>query len=79
MIDTKIAEDAYKVAIVAVQDARIEATKKLRNLVTVVSPNLPDKAIYPRRIYNLITIAIGLLCLYGIVRFIIVAIEDHRD
>jgi capsular polysaccharide transport system permease protein len=79
MIDTKIAEDTYKVAITAVESARIEATKKLRNLVTVVSPNLPDKAIYPKRIYNLITIAIVLLCLYGIVRFVISIIEDHRD
>ena len=79
MIDTQIAEDAYKVSITAVESARIEATKKLRNLVTVVSPNLPDEAIYPKRIYNLITIIIVLLCLYGIVRFVIVAIEDHRD
>jgi len=78
-IDTKIAEDAYKVSITAVESARIEATKKLRNLVTVVSPNLPDMAIYPKRIYNLITIFIVLLCLYGIARFVIVAIEDHRD
>ena len=79
MISAKIAEDAYKVSITAVESARIEATKKLRSLVTVVSPNLPDEAIYPRRIYNLITIIIVLLCLYGIVRFVIVAIEDHRD
>jgi len=78
-IDTKIAEDAYKMSITAVESARIEASKKLRNLVTVVSPNLPDMAIYPRRIYNLITIAIVLLCLYGIARFVISAIEDHRD
>ncbi|TDV37324.1 capsular polysaccharide transport system permease protein [Paraburkholderia caballeronis] len=78
-IEAKIAEDAYKTSITAVETARIEATKKLRSLVTVVLPNRPDEAIYPERIYNLITILIVLVLLYGIARFIIAAIEDHRD
>jgi capsular polysaccharide transport system permease protein len=78
-IDAKIAEEAYKMSIVAMENARIEATKKLRSLVKVTSPNLPDLALFPRRIYNLITIAIVLLLLYGIARFVIATIEDHRD
>jgi len=78
-IDASIAEEAYKFAVSAVESARIEASKKLRSLVTVVSPNMPDKAIYPERIYNLPTLRIALLLLYGIARFVIAAIEDHRD
>lgn len=78
-IDAAIAEEAYKFAVSSVESARIEASKKLRSLVTVVSPNLPDKAIYPERLYNLVSLLIGLLLLYGIARFIIAAIEDHRD
>lgn len=78
-IDATIAEEAYKFAVGAVETARIEASKKIRSLVTIVSPNIPDKAIYPKRIYNLVTLLIGLLLLYGIARFVIAAIEDHRD
>lgn len=78
-IDAAIAEEAYKFAVSSVESARIEASKKLRSLVTVVSPNAPDKAIYPDRAYNLITIFIALLLLYGIARFVIATIEDHRD
>ncbi|CAP42639.1 ABC transporter permease [Bordetella petrii] len=78
-IDAAIAEEAYKFAVSSVETARIEASKKLRSLVTVVSPNLPDKAIYPDRIYNLITLFIAFLLLYGIARFVIAAVEDHRD
>lgn len=78
-IDAAIAEEAYKFAVSSVESARIEASKKLRSLVTVVSPNMPDKAIYPERIYNLITLFIALLLLYGIARFVIATIEDHRD
>ncbi len=78
-IDAAIAEEAYKFAVSSVESARIEASKKLRSLVTVVSPNLPDRAIYPQRIYNLITLFIVLLLFYGIARFVIATIEDHRD
>jgi len=79
MVDAGIAEEAYKFAVTATETARIESLKKLRSLVTVVSPNKPDLAIYPERIYNLITIFVVLLLLYGIARFIIATIEDHRD
>jgi len=78
-IDAAIAEEAYKYAVGAVETTRVETSKKLRSLVTVVSPNTPDIALYPERLYNLITLLIGLLLLYGIARFIIATIEDHRD
>jgi len=78
-IDAAIAEEAYKFAVSSVESARIEASKKLRSLVTVVSPNVPDRAVHPDRTYNLITIFIALLLLYGIARFVIATIEDHRD
>lgn len=78
-IDALIAEEAYKFAVSSVESARIEASKKLRSLVTVVSPNMPDKAIYPDRLYNLLTLFVGLLIFYGIARFVIATIEDHRD
>lgn len=78
-IDAAIAEEAYKFAVSSVESARIEASKKLRSLVTVVSPNLPDRATYPARVYNLVTLLIALLLFYGIARFVIATIEDHRD
>lgn len=78
-IDAAIAEEAYKFAVSSVESARIEASKKLRSLVTVVSPNRPDTAVLPERIYNLITLLIALLLVYGIARFVVATIKDHRD
>ncbi len=78
-LDAGIAEESYKMAVSAVDNARIEASKKIRTLVTVVSPNTPQLALYPERWYNLATILLGLLMLYGITRFILASIEDHRD
>ncbi|SAI28712.1 MPA2 family protein involved in capsular polysaccharide export [Bordetella trematum] len=78
-IDAAIAEEAYKFAVSSVESARIEASKKIRSLVTVVSPNRPDSAILPERIYNLITLLLALLLIYGVARFVLATIEDHRD
>lgn len=78
-LDAGIAEASYKTAVSALDNARIEASKKIRTLVTVVSPNTPQLALYPERLYNLATILLGLLMLYGITRFILASIEDHRD
>lgn len=78
-LDAGIAEESYKTSVAAVDNARIEASKKIRTLVTVVSPNKPQLALYPERWYNLATILLGLLMMYGITRFILASIEDHRD
>lgn len=79
ILDAGIAEETYKTAVAALDNARIEASKKIRTLVTVVSPNQPELALYPERLYNLATLLLGLLLLYGITRFLIASIEDHRD
>ena len=79
LLDTGIAEESYKGAVAALEHARIEASKKIRTLVTVVSPNTPEIALYPERLYNLATILLALFMLYGITRFLIASIEDHRD
>ena len=78
-IQAGIAEEAYKVSLASLENTRIEINKKFRSLAVVVSPNLPDSAIYPDRKYNLLVIFIGLLALMGIVRFIVATIDDHRD
>jgi len=79
ILDAGIAEETYKTAVAALDNARVDASKKIRTLVTVVSPNKPESALYPERWYNLATILLALILLYGITRFIIASIEDHRD
>lgn len=78
-IDVAIAEEFYKTSIAVVENAKLEASKKIRSLVSVVQPNMPEDPVYPRRIYNLITIFIALCLLYGITRFVLASIEDHRE
>ncbi|MCU1750291.1 ABC transporter permease [Pseudomonas sp. 6D_7.1_Bac1] len=78
-LDAGIAEQIYKAAVTAVENARVEASKKIRTLVTVVSANTPQIALYPQRVYNVLTILMVLFIVYGITRFVIASIEDHRE
>ena len=78
-VDAQIAEDAYKLSVSALQNAKIEANKSVHSLVTVVQPNLPQDYSYPEKIYNLLTLLAILFIVYGITRFVIASIEDHRD
>lgn len=78
-VDTEIAEEAYKLSVSALQNAKIEANKNIHSLVTVVQPNMPEDATYPYRLYNLLTLLVILFFIYGITRFVIASIEDHRD
>ncbi len=71
--------DAYRGALTALETARIESTRKLKSLVLVESPALPESAEYPRRVYSLLALLMGLTLLYGIGRLIVATIEDHME
>jgi len=71
--------DAYRGALMAVETARIESTRKLKSLVLVESPALPETAEYPRRFYTLSALLMGLILIYGIGRLVVATIEDHLE
>lgn len=78
-VDVMVAEELYKASLAIVENAKLETIRNIRSLIAVVKPNLPQEASYPRRLYNLITILIVLLLLYGVTRFVMASIEDHRE
>jgi capsular polysaccharide transport system permease protein len=79
LAELEFKSDAYKAALTGLETARIESTRKLKSLVLVESPALPESAAYPRRLYTLVALAMGLVLLYGIVRLIVATIEDHME
>ena len=78
-LELKFATDIYKAALVALERARIESFRKLKHLVVVQSPQLPDAAILPRKLYHLMTLFIALTLAYGIITMILATIREHRD
>ena len=78
-LQAEIALDAYKAALAAVEASRIEASRKLKALVVIEPPTLPERADYPRRWYNFVTLLVGCLLLLAVVRLVISTIQEHQD
>lgn len=79
LAELEFMSDAYKSALAGLEAARIESTRKLKSLVLVESPTLPESAAYPRRIYSLTALLMVLTLLYGIVRLVVATVEDHME
>lgn len=79
LAEFQYAQDSYKLSLTAVESARVESTRKLKSLVQVQSPAIPEAAAHPRRLYTLMALLVGLSLLYGVVRLIVATIEDHQE
>ncbi len=79
MLDQTFAEKKLAAAISALEQARIQAQKQQLFIETVVTPNLPDDALEPKRARGVLaTIVVGLL-LWGVFSVIFAGIREHHD
>lgn len=78
-LQAEFARDAYKLALAAVENARIDANQKIKSLVVVEPPSLPQTAAYPLVRYNLATLLAMCVLLYAIVRLVLATIREHQD
>jgi capsular polysaccharide transport system permease protein len=77
--DLEFAAERYRLALLALEGAQIEASRKVKSLVVVARPNLPDEALYPDRPYILATVAAFLLMGFAIFSVILAAIREHME
>ncbi|MEC7120183.1 MAG: capsule biosynthesis protein [Pseudomonadota bacterium] len=77
--DVEFATDLYRVSLAALEKSRLEAARKLKNLVVISSPQLPQQAMYPRKLYILTSSLMVLVLLYGVICLTLSVIRDHRD
>ncbi len=74
-----LAADLYKSGLISLEQARVEAYRKLKHLLVVSQPTLAEDAEYPRRIYNLATIGVLLCLLYGLLVMGLATLREHQD
>lgn len=77
-MELQFAMDAYQAGLTALETARMEASSRLKHLMVVSEPSLAEEAEYPRKLYNLTSLAVILLLLYGIAKMLVASIRDHR-
>lgn len=75
--DVEFANESYKVSLASLEKARLEALRKMKNLIIIASPHKADEALYPRRGYVILTSLALLLIAYGFVMLILAVIRDH--
>lgn len=74
-----LAADLYKSGLISLEQARVEAYRKLKHLLVVSQPTLAEDAEYPRRLYNLATIGVLLCLLYGLIVMGLATLREHQD
>ncbi|EAI3115115.1 capsule biosynthesis protein [Campylobacter coli] len=77
-IEAGFAQSAYEAALKAYESARIEALRKIKQLVIIQSPDIPESAKYPERIYDILTAFIVLSLIFGVIKFVKMIIEEHK-
>ncbi len=78
-LQAEFARDAYKLALGAVENARIDATRRIKSLTVVEPPSRAETAEYPLVAYNLATLLAICVLTYAIVRLVLATIREHMD
>ncbi|MFC6669114.1 chain-length determining protein [Marinobacterium aestuariivivens] len=78
-LKAQFAQQSYSGALAALENTRIEAARKLKQVSVLQSPTLPEYSIEPRRLYNIIVFAIIALFLGLIFQMLVLIVKDHRD
>ncbi|WP_417536948.1 hypothetical protein [Methylophaga sp.] len=73
------AKQSYSNALAALENTRIEASRKLKQVSILQSPILPEYPEQPDRLYNSAIFALVMIFLGFIFSMLLLIIKDHRD
>lgn len=76
--DLELRSEEYKNALITYEKVKIEATRKLKQLILVATPQLPDYPIYPNIKLNVLYAFIILLMVYGIISLLKDIVKEHK-
>jgi capsular polysaccharide transport system permease protein len=77
VLEQELAREYYTSALASLENARLEAQRKQRYLVTFIPPTEPDEAIEPKRLWKILTVMIGALLVYVIGGLMWAALKEH--
>jgi capsular polysaccharide transport system permease protein len=78
-LDVEFADKQLGVALTELESARAEALQKQLYLETLVQPNLPDKAMEPKRFRSMFTFLIISLVGWAVASILIASVREHAD
>jgi capsular polysaccharide transport system permease protein len=79
VLERGFADRQLAAAMTALDAARNEAQRKQLYLERLVQPNLPDKAVEPRRIRGVATTFVLGLVVWGVLSLVVAGVREHTD
>jgi capsular polysaccharide transport system permease protein len=76
-LNLEFVTNIYKSNLNALEQARLEAARRLKFLIVVAQPSVPEMATYPRHAYLITTVAVVLLILFFVVSLTMAIIREH--
>ena len=77
--DKIFGEKQLAAALTSLETSRSEALRKQLYLERLVQPNLPDKAVEPRRIRSVLMVFVLGLVAWGVLSLLVASIKEHTD
>lgn len=78
-LESTFADKQLGAALAELQLARSEAARQQLYLERLVQPNMPDKALEPRRLRSIFTVFVVGLIAWGVLSLILASIREHAD
>ncbi len=78
-LDVEFADKQLGLALAELETARSEAAQKQLYLERLVQPNIPDKAMEPRRLRSVFAGFVVSLIVWGVVSLLVASIREHVD
>jgi capsular polysaccharide transport system permease protein len=79
VLEKGFADKQLASALTSLETARSEAERKQLYLERLVQPNLPDKALEPRRIRSVFMVfAVGLIA-WGVISLLVASVKEHTE
>jgi capsular polysaccharide transport system permease protein len=78
-LESQFSDRQLAIAMTSLQDARNEARRKQAYVERIVTPNIPDEPLEPRRLRGVIaTFILGLIA-WGILTMLLAGVREHKD
>ena len=78
-LTVQVALDVYQGSLKSLEAAKLDASRKVKFLVRISPPTLPDDSTRPRRLYNVGTAFVLFNLLFWIGGLLLASIRDHRE
>jgi capsular polysaccharide transport system permease protein len=76
-LNLEFVTNIYKSNLNALEQARLEAARRLKFLIVVAQPSIPQRAEYPQRAYLIATAAVVLMVLFFVISLTMAIVREH--